>query len=194
MDRGGKLRGQLDKSQAGTTIASTRVVTDNEWHHVMLSGYSGGQFLYLDGEFIGSLSGAIKPIPLSHAYLGGGYVTTPWDGQLAGTKYFAGQIDEAALYTTALGHGSAAQNYRARTGLVSGDARTTADPSSATPLPPSGAWTNRRARPGPPASSPPTAPPARTRTPPWAPPASSASTTAPRRSSPAPDRSPCRAT
>lgn len=121
IDRGGKLRGQLDKSQAGTTIASTTVVTDNQWHHVLLTGYSGGQAMYLDGVRVGTLPGAIKPITLPNAYLGGGYTTTPWDGQLAGTKYFAGQIDEAAMYTTALGVGGAGQHYRARTGLVAGD-------------------------------------------------------------------------
>ncbi|WP_234042482.1 LamG-like jellyroll fold domain-containing protein [Streptomyces marianii] len=121
IDRGGKLRGQLDKSQAGTTIASTTVVTDNEWHHVLLTGYSGGQAMYLDGVRVGTLPNPIKPITLPNAYLGGGYTTTPWDGQLAGTKYFSGQIDEAALYTTALGVGSAGQHYRARTALISGD-------------------------------------------------------------------------
>ncbi|MFF3398117.1 LamG-like jellyroll fold domain-containing protein [Streptomyces sp. NPDC002659] len=121
IDRNGKLRGQLDKSQAGNTIASTTVVTDNEWHHVLLTGYSGGQAMYLDGVRVGTLSGAIKPITLPNAYLGGGYVTTPWDGQVAGTKYFAGQIDEAAFYTTALGAGGAGQHYRARTGLIAGD-------------------------------------------------------------------------
>ncbi|MEU2263648.1 LamG-like jellyroll fold domain-containing protein [Streptomyces sp. NPDC019645] len=121
IDRGGKLRGQLDKSQAGTTIASTTVVTDNEWHHVLLTGYSGGQAMYLDGVRVGTLPNPIKPITLPQAHLGGGYVTTPWDGQLAGTKYFSGQIDEAALYTTALGVGGAGQHYRSRTGLISGD-------------------------------------------------------------------------
>nr|WP_311137482.1 LamG-like jellyroll fold domain-containing protein [Streptomyces sp. I6] len=121
IDRGGKLRGQLDKSQAGTTIASTTVVTDNAWHHVLLTGYSGGQALYLDGVRVGTLPNPIKPITLPNAYLGGGYTTTPWDGQLAGTKYFSGQIDEAALYTTPLGVGSAGQHYRARTALISGD-------------------------------------------------------------------------
>ncbi|MEV6654793.1 LamG-like jellyroll fold domain-containing protein [Streptomyces sp. NPDC051219] len=121
IDGAGKLRGQLDKSKAGTAMVSQTVVTDNEWHHVILSGYGGGQGMYLDGVGVGSLTGAVPPITLPYAHLGAGYVTTPWDGQTAGTKYFAGQIDEAAIYTIPLGAGSASNHYRARTGLVSGD-------------------------------------------------------------------------
>ncbi|MFJ8232825.1 LamG-like jellyroll fold domain-containing protein [Streptomyces sp. NPDC094448] len=121
IDGAGKLRGQLDRNRAGTSIVTPSAVTDNEWHHVVLTGGSTGQTMYLDGTRVGTLTGAVPPITLPHGYLGGGYTTTAWNGTAAGTQYFRGQIDEAAFYTTALTPAAVTDHHRARTALVTGD-------------------------------------------------------------------------
>ncbi|WP_330334715.1 hypothetical protein OHS33_36470 [Streptomyces sp. NBC_00536] len=57
---------------------------------------------------------------LVQAYLGGGYSIPAWDGQPEGTRYFAGQLDEAAFYSKELDSGTVADHYKARTRLVAG--------------------------------------------------------------------------
>ncbi|MEU4211514.1 LamG-like jellyroll fold domain-containing protein [Streptomyces sp. NPDC026206] len=121
VDSDGKLRGQLWHGGSWQPIISGKKVTDNEWHHAVLSGGTSGQALYLDGAKAGSLAGAAKPETLDHAYLGAGYSSQGWDGQSAGTRYLTGQLDEVAFYTKELTEGTVAEHYRSRTGLVSGD-------------------------------------------------------------------------
>ncbi|WP_329320450.1 LamG-like jellyroll fold domain-containing protein [Streptomyces sp. NBC_01262] len=123
IDDAGKLRGELwpGSSAFTTPITSSAAVNDNTWHHVVLAGDSSGQSLYLDGVKVGSLSGAITPETLDHAYLGGGFSSPSWDGVAQGTRYLTGQIDEAAFYTTKLSASTAVAHYRSRNGLVSGD-------------------------------------------------------------------------
>ncbi|MFI2072164.1 LamG-like jellyroll fold domain-containing protein [Streptomyces triculaminicus] len=121
IDSDGKLRGQLWHGGSGKPIISGSKVTDNEWHHAVLTGSSSGQVLYLDGSKAGSLESAAKPETLDHAYLGAGYSSEGWDGQKPDTRYFTGQLDEAAFYTKQLTESTVAEHYRSRTGLVSGD-------------------------------------------------------------------------
>ncbi|MEV4439694.1 LamG-like jellyroll fold domain-containing protein [Streptomyces sp. NPDC049577] len=121
VDSDGKLRGQLWHGSSWQPIISGKKVTDNEWHHAVLTGGTTGQALYLDGAKAGSLAGAAKPETLDHAYLGAGYSSEGWDGQSAGTRYLTGQLDEVTFYTKELTESTVAEHYRSRTGLVSGD-------------------------------------------------------------------------
>ncbi|MEU1310133.1 LamG-like jellyroll fold domain-containing protein [Streptomyces cinnamoneus] len=121
VDSDGKLRGQLWHGGSWQPIVSGKKVTDNEWHHTVLTGGTSGQTLYLDGAKTGSLAGAAKPETLDHAYLGAGHSSEGWDGQSAGTRYLTGQLDEVAFYTKELTDATVAEHYRSRTGLVSGD-------------------------------------------------------------------------
>ncbi|MFF4155496.1 LamG-like jellyroll fold domain-containing protein [Streptomyces sp. NPDC001678] len=121
VDADGKLRGQLWHSGTGSPIISSSKVTDNEWHHVVLTGGATSQSLYLDGTKVGSLSQPSKPETLTRAYLGAGYSSEAWDGQKPGTRYLTGQLDEVAFYTKELTDTTVAEHYRSRTGLVSGD-------------------------------------------------------------------------
>ncbi|MET9465969.1 LamG-like jellyroll fold domain-containing protein [Streptomyces sp. NPDC006544] len=121
IDSDGKLRGELWRGTKGDQITSTTQVTDNAWHHAVLTGGTTGQTMYLDGVKIGSMAGAAKPETLAHAYLGAGYSSPEWDGQTYATRYFSGQLDEAAFYNKELDAGAVADHYKARTRLVTGN-------------------------------------------------------------------------
>ncbi|QES10330.1 DNRLRE domain-containing protein [Streptomyces venezuelae] len=122
VDGEGKLRGHLwDGPSAGWPVMGGVKVTDNTWHHVVITGGPAGQSLYLDGARIGSKSGVVKPETLVHAYLGAGYSSEAWDGQARATRFFNGRIDEAAFYTKELDAQTVADHYKARTRLVTGN-------------------------------------------------------------------------
>ncbi len=121
VDADGKLRGQLWHGGSWKPIVSGSAVTDNAWHHAVLTGSGSGQSLYLDGTKVGSLNEPSKSETLARAYLGAGFSSEGWDGQKPGTRYFAGQLDEAAFYTKELTESTVAEHYRSRTALVSGD-------------------------------------------------------------------------
>ncbi|MFF2774198.1 LamG-like jellyroll fold domain-containing protein [Streptomyces sp. NPDC058052] len=122
VDANGKLRGSLWRGAPGAPVISSAAVTDNTWHHVVLTGGTTGQTLYLDGTKVGSMPGAVKPETLAHVYLGAGHATPGWDGSTtSGVKYFEGALDEAAFYAKELSAATVMDHYRARTRLVTGN-------------------------------------------------------------------------
>ncbi|MCT9112241.1 DNRLRE domain-containing protein [Streptomyces mirabilis] len=102
IDSDGKLRGRF--SSAASSILSKETVTDNKWHHVILTGNEGIQALFVDGDFQGSARTGVDTVRYSHVFIGGGYSSPGWDGQAAGYRNFTGQIDEVAVYDKALVH------------------------------------------------------------------------------------------
>ncbi|MFE9989800.1 LamG-like jellyroll fold domain-containing protein [Streptomyces sp. NPDC005381] len=117
IDAAGKLRGEF--RQAGETgaqdpITTPSAVSDNAWHHAVLSGNASGQSLYLDGVKVGSLTGAIADQSRPYAFIGGGYASDSWMGVPSGTYYLEGSVDEAAMYRTALTADQVAAHYRAQ--------------------------------------------------------------------------------
>jgi RHS repeat-associated protein len=114
IDGSGKLRGQFYTSGGATPIISTQTVTDNEWHHVALSGSGSTQTLYLDGVKVGSLTGTIVDQTRAYAYLGGGYGSSGWMGLASNTYYLNGQLDEVALYRSPLTADQVSAHYRAQ--------------------------------------------------------------------------------
>ncbi|MFD9326656.1 LamG-like jellyroll fold domain-containing protein [Streptomyces sp. NPDC060065] len=117
IDGAGKLRGEfyLSGVSGATPIVSTQTVTDNEWHHVALSGSGATQTLYLDGVKVGSLDGTITDQSRPYAYIGGGWGSSGWMGLASNTYYFNGQVDEVALYRSALSADAVSAHYRAQT-------------------------------------------------------------------------------
>ncbi|MGW6931011.1 LamG-like jellyroll fold domain-containing protein [Lentzea sp. NPDC054927] len=114
----GKLRGQFWNGSANP-LTSTRVVNDDQWHHVVLSGSLATQMLYLDGEPVTQtpLPGEITHPDALHSQIGGGYTVPPsaWPGW--GTdarRYFSGLIDEVAYYEHPLGPAEVRSHFRAR--------------------------------------------------------------------------------
>ncbi|WP_233221395.1 LamG-like jellyroll fold domain-containing protein [Streptomyces carminius] len=118
IDGSGKLRGEFRQSGvagAEAPITSVQAVTDNAWHHVVLTASATGQTLYLDGAKVGSLQGEVSDQSRDHAYLGGGYASESWMGVPQGTYHFTGEIDEVAVYRHHLTADQVAAHYRAQT-------------------------------------------------------------------------------
>ncbi|WEO95811.1 LamG-like jellyroll fold domain-containing protein [Streptomyces sp. FXJ1.172] len=96
IDADGKLRARF--SGGASSLLSTDAVTDNTWHHVLLTGNQGAQALFVDGVYQAGESTGVDTNRFAHVFVGGGYSSTGWDGQSAGYRNFTGQIDEVAFY------------------------------------------------------------------------------------------------
>ncbi|MFJ5811103.1 LamG-like jellyroll fold domain-containing protein [Streptomyces sp. NPDC093093] len=118
IDSAGKLRGAFEKSDGGLVpMSSPGTVTDNAWHHAVITSTGTGQTLYLDGQAVGTLAGPVSHSVKTFTYLGGGFTDQTWDGAgTYGTRYYKGLMDEAAVYHRALDAGSVRAHYTARTG------------------------------------------------------------------------------
>ncbi|WP_178380012.1 DNRLRE domain-containing protein [Cryptosporangium aurantiacum] len=111
----GKLRGQFATGST-SPITSSGTVTDNQWHHVVLSGGGNTQSLYLDGKLVGTLAGTIDHPVAPYTYLGNGYTSPSWPATPGNAGYFAltGDLDEVAVYAKPLGLTAVQEHYRAR--------------------------------------------------------------------------------
>ncbi|WP_052190083.1 LamG-like jellyroll fold domain-containing protein [Streptomyces sp. NRRL S-1824] len=121
IDTAGKLRGEFRRvgvSGATGPITSVQPVTDNTWHHAVLTATATGQALYLDGAKVGSIDGAVSDQSRDYAYLGAGYASSSWMGVTASNEYrFNGQLDEAAVYGHPLDPATIADHYAARAAI-----------------------------------------------------------------------------
>ncbi|WP_157545167.1 LamG-like jellyroll fold domain-containing protein [Hamadaea tsunoensis] len=82
-------------------LLSPAAVTDGKWHHAVIAASNNTQTLYLDGNAVGSSTGAVTFAPGAqpYAYLGAGFTGTGWSHLAANTTaYFNGSIAEAAFY------------------------------------------------------------------------------------------------
>ncbi|MGW9213587.1 LamG-like jellyroll fold domain-containing protein [Embleya sp. NPDC055664] len=130
VDTDGKLRGKFFTT-SGTAlpqIVTEASVTDDYWHHVVLTTDGLVHTLYLDGVAAGTISGAVFHERSLRNFIGAG-TTAGYEKAPPGDGHFYGQIDEVAVYrksldaTTAAAHASAAQDLAAdyrRTILASG--------------------------------------------------------------------------
>ncbi|MFC9076742.1 LamG-like jellyroll fold domain-containing protein [Streptomyces sp. NPDC057062] len=100
IDSDGKLRGRF--GGGATSLISKSAVTDDKWHHVLLTGNEGIQALFVDGDYQGSTTAGVMADRFSQVFVGGGYSSSSWDGQTVGYRNFTGQIDEVAFYDKAL--------------------------------------------------------------------------------------------
>ncbi|MFC3502244.1 LamG-like jellyroll fold domain-containing protein [Micromonospora krabiensis] len=111
----GKLRGQFATGSI-TPITSSTLVNDNKWHHVVLSAMANTQTMYLDGVKVGELTGqTIDASLLTFNQVGLASTTAPaswpaWGS--AAQRYFAGTIDEVAVYSRPLGPTTVAAHFR----------------------------------------------------------------------------------
>lgn len=110
----GEIRLILYHGGSFTTLNSTEIVNDGDWHHVAFTYNSSGMNIYIDGS---SISNSVDVTPL----------TTATDNFLIGarrisgtlSKYFNGSIDEVAIFNKALSASKIQQIYDA-TSVVNG--------------------------------------------------------------------------
>jgi hypothetical protein len=99
----------------GDVGVSPNAVDDGNWHQVVEVFNNGTQTLFLDGVAVASLSGLTQN-PYSGSgynyYLGVGYDSS-WTNARGGWDYFAGALDNVAIYNTALNDNQVAAQYLA---------------------------------------------------------------------------------
>jgi hypothetical protein len=85
------------------SVASAATYNDGAWHHVVFTRTqsSGAFVLYVDGSSAGTATGNTNALTAS---------TTVYVGR-TGSNYFAGTLDELAVYTTVLPAATVAAHY-----------------------------------------------------------------------------------
>ena len=90
----GRLRFGVWTGFRPTSSTSPKAYNDGTWHHMVATQGSDGMKLYVDGELVGT-----NPQTAAQDYTGywrvGG--DTTWGGN--SSNYFAGSIDEVAVYS-----------------------------------------------------------------------------------------------
>ncbi|MFT3970690.1 MAG: PKD domain-containing protein [Micropruina sp.] len=93
---------------AQQSITSSLSYNDNVWHHVAATQADDGMKLYVDGALVGTNANATGQSYTGYWRVGGDNL---WSG--ATSKYFAGSLDEAAVYPTALSENDIRAHYTA---------------------------------------------------------------------------------
>ncbi|WP_231486516.1 PKD domain-containing protein [Candidatus Blastococcus massiliensis] len=90
---------------AERVVTSPDAYNDGQWHHVAASLSPAGMALYVDGVLVGSRTDTTS------AQVYNGYWRVGGDTSWSGAAYFAGRIDEVAVYPTALSADRVANHY-----------------------------------------------------------------------------------
>src|SRR5262249_21275121 len=104
-----------------TSIVTANPVNDNNWHYVVLAynNVTQSQTLYLDGNPVGSLNGAVAAGGFNYQYVGAGFLGGGWPDETwynqspAHASYFGGTISDVAYYRNALSQGTVTAQYEA---------------------------------------------------------------------------------
>jgi PKD repeat protein len=95
MDTAGRVHFGVHNG-ARRTIGTTSAYNDGRWHHVVGTLDRTGQAFYVDGVLIG------KRTDITSAQVYNGYWRVGGDASWSGGSWFAGQIDEVAVYPAGL--------------------------------------------------------------------------------------------
>ncbi|MFD9303250.1 LamG-like jellyroll fold domain-containing protein [Streptomyces sp. NPDC060048] len=131
----GKLRGHWWSSSCNgnANVASTASVTDNAWHHAVLSAAGTTQTLYLDGAKQGSCTGAPDDQTTSRTFVGAGF--GKWLSSPGDVSFFTGSIAEVAVHSKGLSDTEVGQHwsaYKASSGIAPVRTVTLTDPGNKT--------------------------------------------------------------
>ncbi len=110
LDPSGHLNFGVWTGQANI-IASSATYNDGAWHQAVATLGSAGMALVVDGQLVGTNPTAAAQPYTGYWRIGG---DTPW----AGNAYFAGTIDEAAVYDHVLTLAQIRSHYRASTAAL----------------------------------------------------------------------------
>ncbi|MDX2377461.1 PKD domain-containing protein, partial [Microbacterium sp. LRZ72] len=112
------------------TISSPASYNDDEWHHVVATQGEAGMSLYVDGELVAGDASVTTAQSYTGYWRIGGDNTSGWPSSPT-SSYFAGEIDEVAVYASALTAGQVSAHTAAGEGL---ETPTAAFESAATDL------------------------------------------------------------
>ncbi|MFF9506791.1 LamG-like jellyroll fold domain-containing protein [Streptomyces sp. NPDC014724] len=97
------------------TITTPAAYNDGAWHHVVATQGTGGTALYVDGQLRASSALYTTNEDYSGYWRVGGDNLNNWPSRPT-SNFFAGQIDETAVYPTALSSSQVSAHYALRTG------------------------------------------------------------------------------
>ena len=100
------------------TVTSTNTYNDGVWHQITGTLSGSGMVLYIDGKKIGTNGGTAAAQAYSGYWRVGGDNLNSWPSQ-PNSMYFAGSIDEVAIYPNALTLPQIQQQYTDAGGSVS---------------------------------------------------------------------------
>ncbi|WP_327712895.1 DNRLRE domain-containing protein [Streptomyces sp. NBC_00464] len=92
---------QIGSSSSRPTITSAASFNDNVWHHAVATQGASGMRLYVDGVQAGTNATTGNRSYNGYWRVGGDAMSTAWPNRPTST-YFAGQVDETAVYPSAL--------------------------------------------------------------------------------------------
>ncbi|MFE9848661.1 DNRLRE domain-containing protein [Streptomyces sp. NPDC005576] len=106
----GRLAFGVQSGATRPTITTAAGYNDGAWHHVVATQGPAGMVLYVDGETAGT-----APATGSRSYngywrVGGDAMNNAWPNRPT-SGYLAGQVDETAVYPTALTAAQVAEHY-----------------------------------------------------------------------------------
>jgi Concanavalin A-like lectin/glucanases superfamily len=93
---------------AATTASSTIAITDQNWHHVVATKNAGDVHLYIDG--------VDRTAPGTNTTVGSNTTALNIGRASTGSAYAAGDVDEVAIYPTALPAGRVLAHFQAGAG------------------------------------------------------------------------------
>ncbi|GHI83670.1 DNRLRE domain-containing protein [Streptomyces xanthophaeus] len=94
---------------ATRTITTAAAYNDNQWHHVVATQGPGGMTLYVDGVQRGTLNVTTHENFAGYWHVGGDSLGG-WPARPT-SEYWAGQLDESAVYPTVLGAAQVQNHY-----------------------------------------------------------------------------------
>ncbi len=113
MSTNGRLHVGVFSSNQNRVASTTEAYNDGLWHHVVATQGADGLRLYVDGQQVASTTYTTSRTSTGWWRVGGGYLTG-WANAPAGNvsnHYFAGAIDEVAVYSTALSAATVSAHY-----------------------------------------------------------------------------------
>ncbi|WP_258053256.1 LamG-like jellyroll fold domain-containing protein [Streptomyces sp. Ru72] len=118
----------------GTAFGTTGTVTDNQWHHAVLSASGTTQTMYLDGAKVADFSGQTADQSNTRTFVGAGYAKS-WYQSPGDASFFTGSIAEVAAYDHAVGEDEVERHwsaYKASSGVAPVRTVTLTDPTDKT--------------------------------------------------------------
>ncbi|MBG6180261.1 PKD domain-containing protein, partial [Arthrobacter sp. CAN_A1] len=114
MDNLGRIFFGVAPKGVRRTVNSTARYNDGNWHHVVATLGSNGMQLYVDGARVAGRSDTTTGRSFDGYWRVGGDNLSGW-ASIPTSRYFKGDVDEVAIYPTALGADAVKRHYDAGT-------------------------------------------------------------------------------